>query len=126
MRTLPPGFLYFDLGNVVLPFDYLVAVRQMAEVAGVPVQTVKEVVFDSGLEPAYERGDMTTEQFFEIFCQRTGKRPDFDPFLVASSDMFWIDQAVADLILAVRAAGHRTGVLSNTCEAHWRFCHDRR
>ena len=75
----PPKFLYFDLGNVVLPFDYLVAVRQMADVAGVPPAVIQEVVFDSGLEIAYERGEMTTEQFYETFCQRTGKRPDFGP-----------------------------------------------
>ncbi len=126
MRTLPPKFLYFDLGNVVLPFDYLIAVRQLAAVAGVSPEVIQEVVFDSGLQTAYERGDMTTKQFFEAFCQRTGKRPDYEALLVASSDMFHLNEAVADLILRLRNAGHRTGVLSNTCEAHWRFCYDRR
>ena len=126
MRTLPPKFLYFDLGNVVLPFDFMIAIRQMAEVAGVPDQRIHEVLFDNGLEPAYERGDLTTTQFYETMCERLGKRPDFDAFLVASSDMFRLDQAVADLILRLRQSGHRTGVLSNTCEAHWRFVCDRR
>jgi len=126
MRTLPPKFLYFDLGNVVLPFDYLTAVRQMAGVAGVSEQVIQEIVFDSGLEPAYERGDMTTEQFFEMICERLGKRPDFGAFVVAASDMFWENESVVDLILRLRRSGHRTGVLSNTCEAHWRFCCDRR
>lgn len=126
MRTPPPKFLYFDLGNVILPFDYMIAVRQMADVAGVSVPLIQEVVFDSGLQPAYERGDLTTEQFFETVCQRIGKRPDVAAFLVASSDMFRLDQAVADLILRVRKSGHRTGLLSNTCEAHWRFCCERR
>jgi len=126
MPTRPPKFLYFDLGNVVLPFDYLSAVRQMADVAGVSEQVIQEVVFDSGLEPAYERGDMTTEQFFEMICRRLGTRPDFDAFVVAASDMFWENPAVVDLILRLRRAGHRTGVLSNTCEAHWQFCRERR
>ena len=40
--------------------------------------------------------------------------------------MFWENQAVVELILRLRRSGHRTGVLSNTCEAHWRFCYDRR
>ena len=122
----PPKFLYFDLGNVVLPFDFLVAVRQMADVAGVPPAVIQEVVFDSGLEIAYETGDLTTEQFYEAFCQRIGKRPDLEALLVASSDMFQLNKAVADLILQLRNAGHRTGLLSNTCEAHWRFCVDRK
>jgi FMN phosphatase YigB (HAD superfamily) len=122
----PPKFLYFDLGNVVLPFDYRVAIRQMADVAGVSSQLIHEAVVDSGLQTAYECGEFTTEQFFETICQRLGKRPDLDAFLVAASDMFRLDQAVADLILRVRRSGHRTGVLSNTCDAHWRFCYDRR
>ncbi len=121
-----PNFLYFDLGNVILPFDYLIAVRQMADVAGVPPAVIQEVVFDSGLEIAYERGEMTTDQFYETFCQRIGKRPDFDALLIASSDMFRLDDAVVDFILQLRNAGHRTGLLSNTCEAHWRFCVDRK
>jgi FMN phosphatase YigB (HAD superfamily) len=122
----PPKFLYFDLGNVVLPFDYLVAVRQMAGVAGVPPAVIREVVFDSDLENAYERGELTTDEFYETFCQRTGKRPDCAALLVASSDMFRLDEAVADLILRLRHSGHRTGLLSNTCDAHWRFCVDRK
>lgn len=126
MLPQTPTFLYFDLGNVVLPFDYLVAVRQMAEVAGVPDADIQRIVFDSGLETAYERGDMTTEQFYEAFCQQTGKQPDLDALLVASSDMFRLDEAVADLILRLRGAGYRTGLLSNTCEAHWQFCVNRK
>ena len=106
MRT-PPKFLYFDLGNVILPFDYMIAVRQMADVAGVPVQVVHEVVFDNGLETAYECGDVTTEQFYETFCQGTGAHPDFDALLVASSDMFQLNEAVADLILQLRRSRYR-------------------
>lgn len=126
MRTRPPKFLYFDLGNVILPFDFMVAIRQMADVAGVSASLIHAVLFDDALEPAYERGDLTTEEFFETVCRRIGKRPDLDAFLLASSDMFRLDQAVADLILRVRQSGQRTGLLSNTCEAHWRFCYERR
>lgn len=122
----PPAFLYFDLGNVVLTFDYQTAVRQMSTVAGLPESVVREVVFDSGLQDEYERGVLTTAEFYEAFCQRTGKRPGLAPLLVASSDMFQLDTAVADLILALRRSGYRIGVLSNTCEAHWQFCRNRR
>ncbi|NLF73088.1 MAG: HAD family phosphatase [Candidatus Anammoximicrobium sp.] len=126
MRTQPPEFLYFDLGKVVLSFDYPIAVRRMADVAGVSERVIQEVVFDSGLEPAYERGDMTTEQFFETLFQRLGTRPDLDAFALAASDMFWENREVVELILRLRQSGYRTGVLSNTCEIHWRFCRDRR
>jgi FMN phosphatase YigB (HAD superfamily) len=36
--------------------------------------------------------------------------------------MFQADETVVDLILRLRGFGYRTGLLSNTCEAHWQFC----
>lgn len=122
MKLRTPTFLYFDLGNVVLPFDYLIAIRQMAELAGVPAAEIQQIVFDSGLQMAYECGAVTTVQFYAAFCEQTGKRPDLDGLLVASSDMFQADETVVDLILRLRGFGYRTGLLSNTCEAHWQFC----
>ncbi len=118
---MPPSFLYFDLGNVVLRFDPQIAVRQMAELIGADARTIHEIVYDSGLQTAYELGELATDQFYETICEGTGTNPDRDALLVAASDMCQLDEAVADLIRRVRSAGHRTGVLSNTCEAHWRF-----
>jgi putative hydrolase of the HAD superfamily len=126
MRRSPPAFLYFDLGNVVLTFDYEVACRQMGEVAGLPAHVIREVVYDTGLENAYERGDLTSEQFYEIFCQRSDTRPDMHKLLRASSDMFELNEAVVAILPQLRAAGQRLGLLSNTCEAHWDFCLNKR
>jgi FMN phosphatase YigB (HAD superfamily) len=94
----------------------------MSVAAELSVQTIREIVFESGLETAYERGELTTEQFYEMFCERAGKRPDCDALLRASSDMFVMNVEVAELLKRLRQAGHRLGVLSNTCEAHWDFC----
>jgi FMN phosphatase YigB (HAD superfamily) len=114
------------LGNVVLTFDYVIACRQMGEVAGVPADVIRELVYDSGLETAYERGDLTSPQFYEAFCQRSGTRPDMERLLRASSDMFELCEDVARILVRLRAAGHRLGLLSNTCEAHWDFCRNTR
>lgn len=115
----PPKFLYFDLGNVLLHFDHRRAARQMAEVAGVPAERVWEVVFASGLEHRYEAGELSTAEFYEIFCRETNSRPDYEELAAAAGDLFEVNAPVVELLSRLSAAGHRLGLLSNTCELHW-------
>lgn len=117
MREL--GFLYFDLGNVLLHFDHEIACRQMAEVAGVSTDRVREAVFDSGLELRYERGELTTAGFYDEFCQRTGTQPPRAPLMDAASRIFSPNQPVFDLVERLAEQSLPLGILSNTCAAHW-------
>ena len=116
-----PSFLYFDLGNVLLDFDHRLGARQMAKVAGVSEQVAWEVVFESDLEMEYERGAVTSRQFYEAFCRRTGTAPDFDDLLLAGSDIFTQQESTVSLAMELRNQGRRLGILSNTNESHWNF-----
>jgi len=118
-NSRPPKFLYFDLGNVLLFFDHRRAARQMAAAAGVPAELVWEVVFASGLEHRYEAGEVSTTEFFEIFCRETNSRPDYQSLAAAAGDIFEPNSPVIDLLARLSAAGRRVGLLSNTCELHW-------
>lgn len=122
MTKTAPCFFYFDLGNVLLKYDHAIAYRQMADVAGISVQRVREIVCDDGLQLAYERGVLSTRKFHELFCERSGVRTSLADLLHAASDMFEPDATVARIALRLRATGRRLGILSNTCEAHWEFC----
>ena len=73
---VPPRFLYFDLGNVILHFDHRVAARQIAELTELPEQRVWDVLFAGGLELRYEAGELDDCRFYEEFCRLTGARPD--------------------------------------------------
>lgn len=119
-------FIYFDLGNVLLRFDHELACRQMAEVAGVSPHLVREVVFQSQLQWQYERGMISTEEFYESFCRATGRRPDRQQLARAASAIFELNVPVVPLVTQLRAAGYRLGILSNTCEAHWHYVTDGR
>lgn len=118
----PPRFIYFDLGNVLLFFDHHLAARQMAEVAGIPAERVWQVVFESDLAPRYESGEVDDRAFYEAFCRATDTRPDFDALLLAGSDIFTLNVSIVPVVAALRAAGYRLGILSNTSPAHWNYC----
>jgi putative hydrolase of the HAD superfamily len=116
-----PKFLYFDLGNVLLMFDHRRGCRRMAELAGTDPQLVWNFVFESGLELEYEAGLVTTQEFYQRFCQATGTRPDFDKLALAASDIFEVNLPVKAILGQLVAGGNRLGLLSNTNEIHWRF-----
>lgn len=118
---MPPKFIYFDLGQVLLNFDRSRQCQQMADVAGTTSEIVQAVVFDAGLHWKYEAGELNSQQFFDVFCRQTDTRPQYETLLHANSDIFRMNPTIAALVAALEGAGHRLGVLSNTCEAHWRL-----
>ncbi|MCB9921116.1 MAG: HAD family phosphatase [Planctomycetaceae bacterium] len=121
-----PRFIYFDLGNVLVHFDHHRGARQMAAVAGVSKRLVWEVVFESELELEYERGTISTREFYEVFCDRTGTLPEYEALLFAASDIFELNGSIVPLLSELRERGNRLGILSNTNESHWNFITDGR
>lgn len=118
---MPPRFIYFDLGNVLLDFDHHRAARQMAEVAGVATERVWQAVFESPLELDFEAGRIDSRQFYEALVQALGVRPDYDRLALAASAIFEVNPRVLGIAAQLRAAGYRLGVLSNTCALHWEY-----
>lgn len=115
-------FLYFDLGNVLVNFSHQKMCAQMGQVAGLPAEKVWQVIFDTDLLQKYEDGTLDDRGFYDAFCAATGTTPDYDELKRAGSDIFCPNDAITPLVTQLRAAGHRMGILSNTCPAHWDHC----
>jgi glucose-1-phosphatase len=120
---MPPAFLYFDLGKVLIDFDNNRMFRQMAEVAGVDPLAVKAVLMDNGLQGQYETGRISTPAFYETFCQQTGTRADFEALAKANGEIFWPIEPMQRLVRGLHGSGLRLGVLSNTNPNHWDYCY---
>jgi putative hydrolase of the HAD superfamily len=115
-------FLYFDLGRVLVHFSVDRMCRQMAELAGIGPEAVRAAIFESDLQSRYERGEITGAEFHEAFCRATGTRTDYAAMTQAGSAIFEINVSMLPVVSQLRAAGHRLGILSNTCEGHWNYC----
>ena len=118
----PPKFVYFDLGKVLVDFTVERMCRQMAEAAGTSPEEIHRVLFSDGLELRYERGLISTEEFYEEFCRRIGRRVDFQSLAQAAADIFTWKPETAALAVHLRQAGYRLGILSNTSPLHWEHC----
>jgi putative hydrolase of the HAD superfamily len=120
-----PKFLYFDLGKVLVDFSVDQMLRQMAAVAGIAPQRVRETIFDGGLMREHECGRLSSREFYEAFCAAAGSRPDFARLSAAAAEIFTLNLPMLPLVAQLRQAGHAMGILSNTCETHWPYCRRR-
>jgi putative hydrolase of the HAD superfamily len=115
-------FLYFDLGMVLLTFSVERMCRQMAEAAGITPTQVSQIIFDGDLQQRYERGEISSREFYEAFCREAGVRPDYGRLAAAASDIFELNGSIVPVVAQLRQARYRLGILSNTCENHWQHC----
>ena len=122
LGVMQPKFLYFDLGKVLVDFSVDKMLAQMGEVAGMTAEQVRGSIFAAGLLHDAETGRLTSRQFYEAFCNATGTRPDFDRLIAAAAEIFELNLPVVPIAAQLGQAGHRLGILSNTCDVHWEYC----
>jgi FMN phosphatase YigB (HAD superfamily) len=125
--STPPQFIYFDLGNVLCPFDRQVEIRQVAEASGVPEEKVREVLLgEDGVLWKAERGELDDRGLHSEFCRLTSSRVDTAAFLRANADIFTLNGELVPLVALLEDAQVPLGILSNTCSSHWQHLSDGR
>lgn len=122
---MPPAFVYFDLGNVIAMFDRERAFRRMAEVCGADAARVRAAVMD-GLQADLERGTIDWPGFHREFGRRTGTASAPEALAAAAADMFELNVGMLPVVAALQRRRVPIGILSNTCEIHWRHLLSRR
>lgn len=126
---MPPKFLYFDLGNVLITFCNDSMVRQMAGVARMSEDALRELLAihsTSGVQWRFESGKLSPDAYYEELCTAAGWAPPRDALELACSDIFGRIDASLRLTTELARAGHRLGILSNTNAVHWPFLTDGR
>lgn len=114
-------FIFFDLGKVLLLFDHQQAWRQMAQLCDLDPEDVRDVVFRSSLQLEYERGAISSEEFYREFCCQLKVQPDYRKLLEAASNIFQPAVEVIEVLQRLKTNGYSLGLLSNTCAAHWQW-----
>jgi len=104
----------FDLGKVLVDFDYTIAVRRIAARSKVPPEKIMRFVDYSPLLFRLELGQITTEQFYEEACAATGFGGSLAEFANLFADIFVPIEPMVELHAALRQRGIPTYVFSNT------------
>jgi putative hydrolase of the HAD superfamily len=109
-----PQIIVFDLGKVLVDFDYSIAGRRIAAQANFSVAEVQKYLDHSPLLVRYETGLMTREEVYEDIRRTTGFRGDLKTFGHFFADIFTEIPKMVELHATLRRRGFPTYIFSNT------------
>jgi len=111
---MAPKVVVFDLGKVLVDFDYGIAATNLAALSKMPAAEMQPMLEKSSLLVEFETGAMNRDQFFRRVCDATGFCGDQGEFNLLFADIFSAIQPMVDFHARLRKAGLPTYIFSNT------------
>ncbi len=113
--------IVFDLGNVLLPFNYQRAVEKLEDIEkGLGEHFINFYNNNYEFHRAFERGDMPEEEFIEIMLSSLDHKIDKESFCRLYSDIFTVNKEVVDLLPKLKK-NFTLVMLSNTNIIHYKY-----
>jgi 2-haloacid dehalogenase len=106
----------FDLGKVLVDFDYSIAARRIGQHSRMAPAEIRHFIDHSPLLFRLERGRITSEQFYREVSGATGFGGSFDDFKSFFSDIFAPIEPMVRLHADLRRQGFPTYIFSNTSD----------
>jgi FMN phosphatase YigB (HAD superfamily) len=106
--------IVFDLGKVLVDFDYTIAARRIAARSTKQTPDLQHFLGSSPILARYESGLLTRQQFFFEIQQTTGFTGGIDEFSGDLADIFLPIKPMIGLHEELRRRGFQTYVFSNT------------
>jgi HAD superfamily hydrolase (TIGR01509 family) len=104
----------FDLGKVLVDFDYHIAIPRIAAHSPLSPAEIKSFFFQSPLLVDYESGRISRLEFFEQARRVTGFRGTFEEFGEFFADIFTAIPPMIELHAGLHRRGIPTYIFSNT------------
>jgi epoxide hydrolase-like predicted phosphatase len=109
----------FDLGKVLLHFNFEPAFRRLAKDCRRSPKEVEDFFVQSGLECLYDGGRITSREFHGRVRKALGLRMGFTAFRAVWNDIFTPVPGMRALVERLRKT-HRLVLVSNTNEMHFK------
>ena len=106
--------LVFDLGKVLVDFDYSIAAKRITPLCTSPVDSVKFFSQHAALLTSYEMGLLTTEEFYNAIKSVSGFSGTQAEFNAFFADIFTPIQPMIDLLVELKKTRLATYIFSNT------------
>ena len=111
--------IIFDLGNVIVPFDFLPAFKKLVDISDASFEDVC-AYFGGEDERLYTEGKITTDEFFRSVKKHFGLSILFEDFTFLYNDIFTLNEGVVNIIKRL-TKNYPLYLLSNTNELHFEF-----
>lgn len=112
--ALKPRTVVFDLGKVLVDFDYGKSSRAFAARSTIPADAVRNLIDHSPLLFRYETGLITRDEFYKQVAAETGFQGTIEEFGPLFADIFVPILPMIELQAALKKRGIPTFIFSNT------------
>lgn len=111
-----PSVVVFDLGKVLLDFDYGIMARQLEPLSRLKGAELKRVIDQSPLLHEYETGQISTPELYAKFVEMSGFSGSLEDFSAAFADIFSPIPEMLELHQSLRGRQVPVFIFSNTNE----------
>ena len=108
----------FDMGNVLVHFCHDRMCRQLAEVCDSDGETVRQLLFDTGLQADFERGRFSEAELHKLLEEHFDRPLPYTDLVHAGSDIFTLNASIVPVLDELKRRGYRLVLLSNTSVSH--------
>jgi glucose-1-phosphatase len=116
--------IFFDLGNVVIPFDFKLAYTRMAELCSCEPEEVRARIRATGLVMPFEKGEIEAEPFVRELSAALKLKISYSEFCGCWNGVFLRETLVTEALLEDLRSRHRLLALSNTNPIHFAMLKD--
>jgi len=117
--------LIFDLGKVIVPFDFDRGYQAMAERTGLAADDVRARIAATGAVVPYEAGQIETPDFVRAIGQALHHEITIDDFQQLWSIIFLPETLLPESLFESLKGRYRLVLLSNTNDLHFTFIRER-
>lgn len=113
--------IVFDLGNVLIPFDYNIAIRRFNEIeSGLGEKYYDYFMNNYNIHREFERGNISETEFINHFLNLFDNKISRETFCKIYSEIFTVNEDVT-LLLPKLKANYKLVLLSNTNSIHQKY-----
>lgn len=110
----------FDLGKVILHFDFTPAFRKLSDACLKTPNEIDDYFRRSGLEVLYDGGKITSKKFYQEVKKALGHELTFDEFKDIWNEIFEPNQKIVALIGRLKKQ-YKLVLISNTNAMHFEY-----
>lgn len=117
--------IIFDLGKVIVPFDFYRAYEKIAPLCNMQPEDVPERLRGCDLVTRFESGQIEPHPFVEAMAERLGFQIGYEEFRIIWSSIFLPETLIPESLLIALRKGYRLLLLSNTNAIHFEMVYER-
>jgi len=114
--------LAFDLGRVLFDFDYYKALKKLEPKLNTSKENIVGELFYNDFANDYEKGLISTKDFFSKFNKQFSGKLDFNQFKPVWCDIFTPNNAIIELAKTLKNK-YPLYLISNINELHFQWLH---